>query len=347
MKYYIQHIIFGISALLMAFSMESCDTDHEPVKVKTPGISNQNPELYARYLSALRTYKSGKHKIVFGWFDNSEKIPASQGQNIIAVPDSLDYLVLTLPENLNDRELSEMKEIKEKKGIHTLFEINFIRIKEDYDAKKEAFEDNPDNAGKIFNLDFRTYLVDKVQKRLKLCSTFNYDGVVMTFYAKTKLYMTEKEKTAQRTLENIFLGIAKDWKQRHPDKVLALAGKPQNVDDKSVFDLCEYIIIPCQASTSASDIVYSINKAVVEGVPNNKIIPLVSMYSKDKTDTKTGYWGKSLSVLGTAKLAAQQHTDYQIIGLAIDNANNDYYHVRFVYPTIREAISIMNPIVKI
>ena len=71
------------------------------------------------------------------------------------------------------------------------------------------------------------------------------------------------------------------------------------------------------------------------------------MYSKDKTDTKTGYWGKSLSVLGTAKLAAQQHTDYQIVGLAIDNANNDYYHVRFVYPTIREAISIMNPIVKI
>ena len=169
----------------------------------------------------------------------------------------------------------------------------------------------------------------------------------MTFYVKTKLYMTEKEKTAQRTLENIFLGIAKDWKQRHPEKVLALAGKPQNVDDKSVFDQCEYIIIPCQASTSASDIVYSINKAVVEGVPNNKIIPLVSMYSKDKTDTKTGYWGKSLSVLGTAKLAAQQHTDYQIIGLAIDNANNDYYHVRFVYPTIREAISIMNPIVKI
>ena len=104
MKYYIQHIIFGISVLLMAFSMESCDTDHEPVKVKTPGISNQNPELYARYLSALCTYKSGKHKIVFGWFDNSEKIPASQGQNIIAVPDSLDYLVLTLPENLNDRD---------------------------------------------------------------------------------------------------------------------------------------------------------------------------------------------------------------------------------------------------
>ena len=174
MKYFIQHIIVGISALLMAFSMESCDTDLEPVKVKTPGISNQNPELYARYLSALRTYKSGKHKIVFGWFDNSEKIPASQGQNIIAVPDSLDYLVLTIPENLNDRELSEMKEIKEKKGIHTLFEINFTRIKENYDAEKEAFEDNPDNAGKIFNLDFRTYLVNKVQKRLKLCSTFKW-----------------------------------------------------------------------------------------------------------------------------------------------------------------------------
>lgn len=346
MKYIIQHFIHVISCFVMICFLGSCDTDIESVSITPPSIQEQNPELYAQYLSALRTYKGGKHKVSFGWFDNSKKIPSSQGQSIIAVPDSLDYLVLTHPEKLNNRELSEIKEIKENKGIHTLYEINFITIKEAYEAEKKAFEDNPNNAEKSFSPDFKTYLVDKVQKRLMLCTLFNYDGIVMTFLAKTKIYMTEKEKQTQRAHEKIFLGIAKDWKERHTEKVLVLAGKPQEVDDKEIFNLSNYIITPCLTSTSVSDVAYTLIKANVEGIPSNKLIPLVAMHSNDPADLKTGYWGKKHAAIGTANFIAQEHQAYQVAGLAIDNINNDYYQVRFVYPIIRGAISIMNPIVK-
>ncbi len=346
MKYIIKNIAYSMICLVMVFFVGSCDTDIEAVDINEPGIDKQNPELYANYLVSLKAYKESKHKVVFGWFDNSSKMPASQGQSIHSVPDSLDYVVLTSPSNLNARERSEIKDIKENKGIKTLFEINYTTIKNAYDAEKQAFEENPDNAEKTFSPDFNTYLVDTVQARLALCEKYNYHGIVMTFYAKTKIYMTEKEKAEQIKLENAFLGISKDWKERHANKILVLAGKPQNVEDKTIFGLASYIVIPCMDATNEGDVTYNMNKAAVEGMPTDKFVPLVSLYSLDETDTKTGYWGTTYAAIRAAKFVSSDHSSYQIAGLALDNANNDYYHVKFVYPVIREAISIINPAVK-
>ena len=346
MKYIIKNITYSMTCLAMIFFMGSCNTDIESVDINEPGIDKQNPELYANYLALLRNYKESKHKVVFGWFDNSAKMPASQGQNIHSVPDSLDYVVLTNPNNLNARELSEIETIRENKGIRTLYEINYMTIRNVYDAEKQAFEENPNNVGKTFSPDFNTYLVDTVQARLALCEKYNYDGIVMTFYAKTKVYMTEKEKAEQIKLENAFLGISKDWKERHTNKILVLAGKPQNIEDKTILRLASYIVIPCTDATNEGDVTYNMNKAAVEGIPTDKFIPLVSLYALDETDTKTGYWGTTYAAIGAAKFVSSDHPSYQVAGLALDNTNNDYYHVKFVYPVVREAISIINPAVK-
>lgn len=346
MKHIIKNTAYSMFCLAAVFFMGSCDTDIESVDINEPGIEKQNTELYASYLANLRSYKAGNHKAIFAWFDNSAKNPASQGQSIIAIPDSLDYLVLSSPANLNTRELSEITKIKEDKGIKTLYEISFFTIKNAYDAAKQAFEENAENKGKPFTPDFNTYLVDTVQARLALCEQFGYDGIVMTFSAKTKIYMSEEEKSEAIALENDFLGIAKDWKNRHADKTLVLAGRPQNVEDKSILELASYIIIPCMDATNAGGVTYNMNKASVEGVPANKLIPLVSLYSLDNTDTKTGYWGKTYAALGAARFVASEHSSYKMAGLALDNINNDYYHANFVYPVVRKAISIVNPTVK-
>lgn len=76
----------------------SCDTDVESIDINNPGVDNQNPGLYQDYLSHLRNYKKGPHKVAMGWFDNSDKAPNSQGKHIHSVPDSLDYIVLTNPD---------------------------------------------------------------------------------------------------------------------------------------------------------------------------------------------------------------------------------------------------------
>jgi hypothetical protein len=330
--------------LASTFFIAGCDTDIEPVDINEPGIQNQNPELYEEYLTNLRQYKTRDHKMVFGWFDNSAKTPASQGQNILAVPDSLDFLVLKSPGELNVRELQEMKDIKEKKGIRTLYEINFMTIKDAYDAAKEAFEES--NKEETFKPDFNTFLVDTVNAKLDLCEQYGYEGVVMTFLAKTKIYMTKDEQAAAIALENDFLGIAKDWKERHADKMLVLAGKPQHVEDQSLLGLASYIIIPCEDAVNAEGMIYNFSKATVEGVPAEKFIALVSLYSQDPNDMKTGYWGKEYAATGAARFCATEHPGFHVAGLALKDINTDYYHVNFVYPVVRKAISIINPTVK-
>jgi hypothetical protein len=335
-----------MTCLALALFMGSCDTDIETVDINEPGIETQNTELYTTYLTNLKAYKASTHKVVFGWFDNSKKMPASQGQSIIAVPDSIDYLVLASPTNLNTRELNEIETIRTTKATKTLYEINFETIRTAYDAELQAFQENADNAGKTFT-SFNTYLVDTVQARLALCEKYNYDGVVMTFYGKSKIYLGEDEKTETIGQENDFVGIAKDWKERHTDKMLVLAGKPQNITDQTIFDLASYIIIPCESATSQSGVTYLMDKAAVTGVPTNKLLPLVTLYSLDTSDTKTGYWtGGAYAAIGAAQWAASDHDSFTIAGLALDNINNDYYHATFVYPTVRKAISIINPTVK-
>ena len=193
MKYQISnitHLMFGIA---MSFFITSCDTDVESVDLNEPGIESQSNALYNAYLNNLRTYKNSAHKAVFGWFDNSAKSPASQGQSIVAVHDSLDYLVVTNPSNLNAREYTEIGTILDSKGIRTLYEINYNTISAAYDAEKQAFEEDAANEGESFKPDFNSYLVEKVQEQLTYCEQYDYAGVVMAFNAKTKIYMTEQE----------------------------------------------------------------------------------------------------------------------------------------------------------
>ena len=346
MKYIIKNIAYSMTCLAMILLMGSCNTDIEPVDINEPGIDKQNPELYAKYLTSLKAYKNSKHKVVLGWFDNSAKMPASQGQNIHSVPDSLDYIVLKYPADLNEREYKEITNLRQQKGTKVMYDISFETIKSTYDKALKAFNENPANQGKAFTA-FNSWLIDSVQVKLALCDRYNYDGVVMSFEGKVTIYMTEAEKTKMLEQENVFIGIAKDWKERHTNKTLILAGKPQNITNQEIFTMASYIIIPCQSATTEGKLAYNMGKAAVEGVPTDKFIPMVSTTSLDATDLKTGYWVNNVvAVLGAAKWVASDHTGYQIAGLAIDNVNTDYYHANFPYPTVRKTISIINPTVK-
>lgn len=343
MRRIFKHTIVPMLAIA-AFSFAACDTDVEAVDINEPGIEEQNPDLYANYLANLRAYKASNHKVVFGWFDNSAKLPASQGQTIAAVPDSLDYLVVTVPDSLTGQEMYQIQQLKADKAISTLYEINFSTIRNAYDAEKQAFDEDTTSTGTFQG--FNSYLVSKMQTQLTYCQKYGFDGIVFSFTAKTKIYMTEEEKTENLGYENDFLGIAKDWAERNTDRTLVLSGSAQNVSDQSVFSLAKYIIIPCESATNEGAVTYNMNKAAVDGVPVAKLLPMVQLYSLDATDTKTGYWGTKYAALGAAQWVASDHTGLAPAGLAMKDIDNDYYHADFVYPTVRQAISIINPTVK-
>lgn len=345
MKRIIRNITFPLALLAVAAGFASCDTDVESVDINEPGIENQNSQLYQSYLENLRAYKQSDHKMALAWFDNSAKMPASQGQSIIAVPDSIDYLVLGDPADLNGRELYEANQIREQKGTKIAYEVSYTAIKNQYDADKQAFEENADNADKTFT-SFNNYLVDSVSARLEAFDRFGYDAIVMTFSAKLKTYMSETEKQEELALENDFLGIAKDWKARHADKDLILCGNPQYVSDADVLSAAKLIVIDCTSTTDQGSAVYNLSKAAVDGVPTEKFVPMVNLYSADDTDTKTGYWGTQYAALDCARLVASENSGFKTAGLAMKNINADYYHANYTYPVVREAISIINPSVK-
>ncbi len=112
--------------------MSSCDTDVEPVDINQPGIERQNPELYQSYLASIRAYKAGNHKIMMAWFDNSQAVPFTQAQHINAIPDSVDYVVLTKPEALSSQMLQEIDEVRNQKGMKIVFQISCDDIKAAY-----------------------------------------------------------------------------------------------------------------------------------------------------------------------------------------------------------------------
>ena len=344
MKKIIKYIAYS-TVCAVALLMSSCDTDVEPVDINQPGIEHQNPELYQRYLASIRAYKASNHKMMMVWFDNSQAVPFTQAQHINAIPDSVDYVVLTQPSMMTKQLLQETDEVRNQKGMKVVFQISCDDIKAAYEAQKKAFIAKNENAGKKFR-DFNGFLVDSVNIQLHLVDKYNYDGVIMGFNAKLTSYLNDQEKAEAIALENVFLGISKDWKARHPNKELIMMGRPQHVADKSLLEQARYLIIPSQDEKSVSGVDYLIRKAAVEGVPTDKFIIMANNKSIDQTDTKTGYWGKTLAMHGIAKFVAADHIGYTCAGMGLLNANVDYYNASFTYPNLRKVISTINPTVK-
>ena len=112
----IKHRLLSVACLASALAFTSCDTDVESLDINQPGIAQQNPQIYNAYLANIKAYKQNSHKLMLVGFNNSEKLPFTQGQHINAVPDSADYVILSNPEAVNEREIKEMSEIREKKA---------------------------------------------------------------------------------------------------------------------------------------------------------------------------------------------------------------------------------------
>jgi len=94
MKNKMKNIFIAVFCLAGITCFSACDdwTEIENVDINTPGMQEQNPAAYAKYLQNLIAYKSSDHKVVYAWFDNSEKTPFSRGQHISDTPDSLDVI---------------------------------------------------------------------------------------------------------------------------------------------------------------------------------------------------------------------------------------------------------------
>ena len=91
-KQFIYSLLFLTAFLLPV----ACDDWNEPeiVDIDINSAKEQNPELWARYMQALRTYKQSEHYLSYAHFDNSPEKSLNEGSYLRSLPDSLCHTYL-------------------------------------------------------------------------------------------------------------------------------------------------------------------------------------------------------------------------------------------------------------
>ena len=324
--------------MLSSLALGAC-TDVESLNISQPSAQELNPEAYAHYLSNLREYKNSEHQVVYAWFDNSIKAPASPAQHITNVPDSVDFISMMTPE-LSDFEKTDIETVHQK-GTKVVYTISYDGIKAAYDELKTI----ADETGAPIE-EFDVYLKSEVEKLLTYAPS--YDGMIANYIGQNPEFMNSETKVEYQKYQDIFLNAIKEWKDANNDKILVWMGKPQNLITRTILTSCKHIILDTEGMTDVNQIRLSVAKALVENVPTGNLVFAVSTTSSDASNKETGYWGtgdSAIRALGEVAhwLTVNDTQEYTKAGIAIYNVQNDYYATGGSYTYVKEAMYTMNP----
>lgn len=337
-------IIYIIISVVIALSSCSDWTDTESLDINSPEVEHQNPALYKKYLENLNKYKESDHKVIYAWLDNSSKVPTSHSSHMYYLPDSIDYIALESPCNLADWELKEMDAVR-KKGTKVLSQFNFDILKTEYDTKIAAMvEEGLDISNEPLFLDV---LIEKISSDLASTDQYNFDGLLFAYNGKGITYMTEKEKAEYLQYHNVTTRLVSIWKENNPNKILTFSGKPQNILDKSLFDICKHIIISTHTAKNFSAVTYEVSKSIAEGMPTDRFVVTSEAPSLDPDDNKTGYWSNGdFTLIGVSEWINSSHSGFSVVGMGMYGVSNDYFNPNLTFPITRKAIQILNPSLK-
>ncbi|MEG2770938.1 MAG: glycoside hydrolase family 18 [Alistipes sp.] len=354
-------------ALAVVFTACSDWTETESLDINKPTIEDQNPELYAQYLEALKVYKMSDHKIVYGVFNNNVPVAGSRAHHLTGLPDSVDMVCLMHRDTLPEWLVSEMQTVRAEKGTKTIYSISYTTIealyKEKVEAEKPVEPTGNDGTGDGGTGEgeggedpqpevdgFLAFCAEYMDYALALCDKYAYDGVSVFYNGRSLINMTPAETAAYHARQEAFFAKVLTWADAHADKMLLFEGKPRNVKDAAILKRCRYIVLRTIDAVSADELSFGVNSSLGGNIPADRYIVGVTAASvTDKSDDK-GYFtvldtdGKPMrAIVGAAYWVNTLHADYTKAGVMINNIQNDYYNINTVYKYTREAISIMNP----
>lgn len=326
------------------FMLFACSdwTETESIDLNQPDITGQNPELYAKYLQNLREYKQSDHKLVYVWFDNSQKVPFNRSHHVTDLPDSIDVVGIIHPDNLTEGELKEINQVRNEKAMKFIYSIDFESIRAAYNAKLElATEAEP------VAEEFLDFLTDSLEYSLSLVNKYSYDGICIGYVGKSRTHMRPVELKEYTENETAFINIMNDWHKRNPEKIIIYEGKPQNLINSALLNDCMSIFISGKESKNENDLTYKMLLANVEGIPQNRFGMIVMATDLNDPNKKTGYFGDgSLAMVGLANWAPSAHVGITVKAVGIYNVSTDYYSSVQNYFYTRRLISSVNPSVK-
>ena len=352
-----------LTSVLAAVAFAGCAewTEPESVDFHYTSLEEKNPELYKAYFQSVRDYRDSDHKVVIAKFDNKATTPAGRAEHITCLPDSVDYIILNNPADLSPVIMAEMDEARTLKGQKVLYQIEYKAIENEYKSYAEAWNDaHPpvegeeaapvDPADTLISLN--NYVSEAVKARTAYLSEYGYDGVNIVFSTKNPASCTEEALAELKTAQAAFLAPIAEAIAANPDALVFFEGTPQFVlENAEIVENADYLIIPATTAVNESELSYELGLVNRYGnIPADRFIVSVTVRSlEDPTLTDGTFSGldrkgrEKTAIIGAAEWTAKPVPGVVKAGIAVENAQNDYYNLSLVYYSIREAISIMNP----
>lgn len=351
---------------VFAVCVPSCSewTETETVDFRFNTLEEKNPELQDAYFQSIREYRSSNHKILISKFDNKKTTPAGRAEHIICLPDSVDYIILTNPEEISDVIGKEMSEARTLKGQKILYEVSYSAFEAEYKAYLEEWknshtqedeadgQDEDPSAPAEEPMTLSEYITEKIPARLSIFETYGYDGVNIVYSPKNPASVPEDEMEAYITLQESFLGPLANMIESNPDAMFLYEGAPQYMQvHTEIIKKMKYILLSTLTARNGYEISHQMELVSRLGnIPTDRFIACVTTPSLEDPTLEEGKFsgtdasGKVLTaVVGAADWVMQPVSGYVKAGICVSHAQNDYYNMSKSYSSIRGAISIMNP----
>lgn len=334
---------YGLLLLFASLFAAACSdwTENAKIPVEDPVFGADDPELYARYLASLRAYKAEAHRQTIVWFDNAQKRPSSRGGFFSDVPDSVDVVALMASGPLTDSERAQVEELR-RKGTSVIGAFDCSALLAAWETTQHAASpdgDNPSADG------FAEYLEQSLGRRIDELLADRLDGLTICYEAEDPTFMTDAERALQAGREAVVVAAMKRWAEARPDGLLFFEGTPQYVADRSVWPLCDRLVVRCLDAVSVYEFGTRAMRMCVEGVPTDRFVWMVSAVKPSSVDCGylTGPSGESVRAIGALAEWLLLPDGMAKNGLGIMNVQYDYYNSTMIYSHVKEAVETLNP----
>ena len=315
--------------------MVSCSEWTDPRNVDfLPRMTTRDPA----ELAALRDFKASEHPLMMIHVEGTPNAPDRQNQHPMAMPDSVDFLLMSRVDGLHASLVAEVAEVRAAKGTRTLNLISYDAIRANWEALRAEAEE-AGRADEYPETAFAEYCRSETRKQLEYCLSYGLDGVVASYLGG---YDSSRAKP--------FVLAVDAWAQAHPDRLLFFRGYPAyvvGIEGQTLVSRCNYILLLTEDARASVSISRKVREQLSRDVPSDRVIIEASVPA-------LADGGEDAQVGATVQVAARWVMDPNTAatvkcdkrGLAVSNAREDYFNMP-TYRRIREALAILNPSISV
>lgn len=329
------HMIFPVFLAAM-LSAASCEwTEPEKLNFRKPTAEESDPDGYAVYLQSLREYKQTDHKVMILTMEGTSAPTSFQWQHPMSMPDSADIICISGAEQLNTTVISEIDEVRQKKGTKSVMMLDFESVMGEWEAiQDEKVASGEDPGGED---DLKAFFTSETSHQISICRSCGFDGVMVSFEGNT---VDDERRMGLET----FLAALKEWNDAEPDALLLVRGTIVNIPDTDFLSRCMYHIL--EGGTNDGLISYKglVSNYLGSKAPQDRVVFEVTVPSAENPVQQGSSPRKAAETV--MQLSEPGEATFVACGLCVSNAQDDYYTSNLVYGNIRPAITVMNTVVE-